>query len=133
MSRHAERCRILLFSILLSVSGAAASGEQAVREIAALTEQIAQLRTQGRFQEALPLAKQALRLKEQELGPRHPDTAMSLHVLAALYIEASDYKQAEHPAQQAVAIRTEVLGAEHSDTAKSLNNLGLIYTRIGKY
>ena len=40
---------------------------------------------QGRYGEAEPLFEQALQLRREVLGGRHPDTLQSLNDLAALY------------------------------------------------
>ncbi len=43
------------------------------------------LRQQGRYSEAEPFAKEALRLGTEEFGPNDPTTATLLNNLAALY------------------------------------------------
>ncbi len=50
------------------------------------------------------------------LGLDHPNTATSLHNLAALYDIQSKYEQAEPLYQRALAIHEQVLGADHPDT-----------------
>ena len=40
---------------------------------------------EGRYADAEPLYKRALAIREEELGPDHPDVAQSLNDLAALY------------------------------------------------
>ena len=50
-----------------------------------LTQQVFKLYRAGRYIEAIPLAKRALAIRELQLGPEHPDTALSLNNLAALY------------------------------------------------
>ena len=54
-----------------------------------------------RYQEAEPLAQQALDIRRRELGNDHLDTAQSLHLLAALHFEQGRYKRAEPLVQQA--------------------------------
>ncbi|NJK81964.1 MAG: tetratricopeptide repeat protein, partial [Chloroflexaceae bacterium] len=42
------------------------------------------LEAQGDYAAARPLSERALAIKEQVLGPTHPDTALSLNNLAGL-------------------------------------------------
>ena len=54
-----------------------------------------ELYAQGRYEEAFPFAKQALKLGEQKFGPDHPNTATFLNNLAALYRAQGKYAKAE--------------------------------------
>ena len=67
------------------------------------------------------------RLREEVLGPMHPDTATSLNNLAVLYNSQGKYDDAEPLFKRALAVREEVLGPMHPDTATSLNNLAVLY------
>ncbi len=80
-----------------------------------------------------PLYKRALAIREQQLGPLHPDTANSLNNLAALYISQGKYEQAEPLFVRALHIYEQQLGPDHPNTANSLNNLALLYESQGKY
>ena len=86
---------------------------------------------QGMYAQAEPLHQRALTIREQVLGPEHPDTASSLNNLAGLYDHQGLYAQAEPLYQRALAIWEKVLGPEHPDTATSLNNLALLYHHQG--
>ena len=50
---------------------------------------------QGRYSEAVPYAKEALRLGEEEFGPDDPTTATILNNLAGLYIRQGKVAEAE--------------------------------------
>ncbi|MEL7036073.1 MAG: CHAT domain-containing tetratricopeptide repeat protein, partial [Cyanobacteria bacterium J06592_8] len=50
--------------------------------------------SQGRYEEAEPLYKQALEMNQKLLGPEHPDVAISLNNLALLYYSQGRYEQA---------------------------------------
>lgn len=91
------------------------------------------LHNRGLQDEAEPLERQALAIREQVLGPEHPETASSLNDLAILYHHHGQYEQAERLYQRALAIREQVLGPEHPETAESLNNLATLYQRQGRY
>src|SRR6266516_2618114 len=87
----------------------------------------------ARYAEAEPLYQRALSIREQQLGPEHPDTATSLNNLAALYFDQGKYEQAEPLLKRALAIYEQQLGPNHPDTATSLNNLALLYDNQGEY
>ena len=108
---------------------------QLVREEAGrlLHETATYLRERARYQEAEPLFLRALHIREQQLGPEHPDVAYSLHGLAALYWHQGKYTEAEPFCQRALCIQEQQLGPEHPDVATSLNSLAILYTDQGKY
>jgi tetratricopeptide (TPR) repeat protein len=75
----------------------------------------------------------ALAIRENTLGPNHPDTAAALNDLALLLKEKGDYDGAEPLYRRALAIREKALGPNHPDTAHSLTNLGLLLVDKGMY
>jgi tetratricopeptide (TPR) repeat protein len=88
---------------------------------------------QGKYGEAEPLLQRALAIREEQLGPTHPDTVTSLSNLAYLYHAQGKYGEAEPLYQRVLAICEEQLGLTHPDTATSLNNLAGLYQAQGKY
>ena len=87
----------------------------------------------GDYRDAEEPLTQALALREQALGPEHPDVATSLNNLAVLYHAQGQYAKAEPLYQRALAIREKALGPEHPDVATSLNNLAGLYHAQGQY
>lgn len=85
----------------------------------------------GQYADAIPLAEKSLALREQALGPEHPDTAKSLNSLAELYRAMGAYGKAEPLYDRALAIDEKSLGPEHPQTAISLNNLAALYWLTG--
>ncbi len=67
---------------------------------------------QGRYSEAEPYAKEALRLGMGELGPNDPITASLLNNLAAIYEAQGRYAEAEPLYQHSLAIGDKALGPE---------------------
>ena len=67
---------------------------------------------QGRYQEALPFAEEALRLGEEEFGPNDPTTATLLNSLAVLNRAQGRYAEAEPLYQRSLAISEKGLGPE---------------------
>ena len=68
------------------------------------------LESQGDYAAARPLYEQALAIRKEVLGERHPDYATSLNNLAVLLQSQGDYAAARPLYEQALAIRKEVLG-----------------------
>src|SRR5207248_418665 len=78
-----------------------------------LFETASYLHDHAHYREAEPLYQRALRIREQQLGPEHPDVAASLHNLAILYHQQGKYREAEPLYQRALRIREQQLGPEH--------------------
>ncbi len=85
---------------------------------------LAGLRTlyQGRYKEAEPLLQRALKIRQEQLGGEHPDTAASLNNLAGLYESQGRYQEAEPLLQRAVTIVVRQLGEEHPHTQQVIAN-----------
>ena len=84
---------------------------------------------QGDYAAAKPLCEQALAIRKEVLGERHPATAISLHNLAGLLVMQGDYAAARPLYEQALAILKAVYGERHPATATSLNNLAYLLVR----
>jgi tetratricopeptide (TPR) repeat protein len=80
----------------------------------------------GDHTDARPLFERALAIREEVLGPDHPDTATSLSNLANLLDDQGNHAAARSLCERALAIREKVLDPEHPDTAISLNNLAAL-------
>jgi Tfp pilus assembly protein PilF len=77
---------------------------------------------QGQYPEAEPLLVQAVRIREQTLGPEHPDTATSLSNLAIFYADLHHFRQAEQLFERALEICEKVFGPKHPRTLQVLEN-----------
>jgi tetratricopeptide (TPR) repeat protein len=91
------------------------------------------LHRRAQYPQAEPLYQWALAIREQQLGPGHPDTATILNNLANLYQEQGKYEQAEPLYQRALAIDEKAYGPDHPEVAADLNNLANLYRTQGKY
>ncbi|KWT75279.1 tetratricopeptide repeat protein [Candidatus Magnetominusculus xianensis] len=87
----------------------------------------------GRYEQAEPMYKRSLEIREQVLGKDHFGTATGLNNLAGLYDAQGRYKEAEPMYQRSLEIREQVLGKDHPATAESLNNLAGLYREQGRY
>jgi CHAT domain-containing protein len=99
----------------------------ALSRAARLNAEGVRLYGQGKVADAIPPMRQALRLRQEVLGQRHPDYASSLNNLATFYQVMGEYGKALPLYQQALRLRQEVLGQRHPDYASSLNNLAMLY------
>ncbi len=89
------------------------------------------LQAMGDLAGARPYVERALAIREEVLGPCHPDTANSLNNLGVLLRASGDLAGARPYYERALAICEEALGPRHPDTARSLNNLGMLLQAMG--
>uniref|UniRef100_A0A8C5N6E6 Kinesin light chain n=1 Tax=Gouania willdenowi TaxID=441366 RepID=A0A8C5N6E6_GOUWI len=94
---------------------------------------VIQYASQGRYEVAVPLCKQALEDLEKTSGHDHPDVATMLNILALVYRDQNKYKEAAHLLNDALSIREKTLGKDHPAVAATLNNLAVLYGKRGKY
>ncbi|CAB4055131.1 KLC [Lepeophtheirus salmonis] len=94
---------------------------------------VIQYASQGRYEVAVPLCKQALEDLEKTSGHDHPDVATMLNILALVYRDQNKYKEAANLLNDALTIREKTLGLHHPAVAATLNNLAVLYGKRGKY
>lgn len=94
---------------------------------------VIQYASQGRYEVAVPLCKQALEDLEKTSGHDHPDVATMLNILALVYRDQNKYKEAANLLNDALNIREKTLGENHPAVAATLNNLAVLYGKRGKY
>lgn len=99
----------------------------ALSEAKRLSEQAEQLYQQGKYYEAIPLAKRSLIIFEQVLGPNNPDVATVLDRLAWLHYWQRNYVEAESLWQRALAIHERLLNPDNLLVGISLRNLASLY------
>jgi CHAT domain-containing protein len=112
---------------------AIAQDQNVLRSALKLGQQATQLYGQGEYQQALPLAEEALSLREQELGANHPLVAGTLGNVAALHQALGNYDRAATLLQRALTITAQIAGIESLDYALQLNNLAEVYRAQGNY
>jgi CHAT domain-containing protein/Tfp pilus assembly protein PilF len=129
------RVWLLMSAFWLGVLLAAASvaAGDPLEEARVLNQQVIKLYKAGRYQEAVPLAQQALKIREKVLGPEHPDTAHSLNNLAMTYHQLGAYEKALPLLQRALEIKEKTFGPDHPETAYSINQLAMTYDQLGAY
>jgi tetratricopeptide (TPR) repeat protein len=84
------------------------------------------LRSVGQYAEARPYYERALAIREQVLGPEHPNTATSLNNLGALLQEQGDLAGAHPYFERALHIFIARLGPDHASTQTVQRNLAAL-------
>jgi tetratricopeptide (TPR) repeat protein len=74
----------------------------------------------------------ALAVREDAVGPDHPDVATACHILGAMYMERERYTEAEPLLQRALEIRMRNFGPSHSDVASTIDDLATLYRAQGR-
>jgi CHAT domain-containing protein/Tfp pilus assembly protein PilF len=91
-----------------------------------LMRRITALAQEGRYGEAVGLARKLATEAERTSGPQSPLTATTLVVLAQALQAQGETTEAEKVLRRALAIREKALGANHPDVAAVLSTLGQI-------
>jgi len=86
----------------------------------------------ARYSEAEPLLLRALQIREQQLGPEHPETATRLGNLALLYDSQGKDEQAEPLYVRALAILEQSLGSQHPHTQQTRQNYAILLRAMGR-
>jgi CHAT domain-containing protein/Tfp pilus assembly protein PilF len=141
LTKLSRLCLLLLVCLCVAPQKAAGQekGTEAteqsadLKEASDLNQQVVRLYTEGKYEEAIPIAERALDIREKALGPVNPDVATSLYNLAQLYRAKGDYSQAEPLYKRAIDIREKTLGPESPKLGNTLNTLAMLYDDEGDY
>lgn len=132
---------LVLSTGILSLSGAMAQQSTSPRsdtktlteaESAELAEasrdsvRVVQLHNEGKFDEALPLAKRVLVTREKVLGLDDSRTASALVNLAEIYLAKRNYTEAEKLYARLLPVYERAFGADAPRTATTVSRLALI-------
>jgi CHAT domain-containing protein/Tfp pilus assembly protein PilF len=105
----------------------ATAQDRAAQEATRLSAEAVRLAGTGKPNEALPLAERVLSLREEALGPQHPDVAVALDRLATLLRDRQEFARAEPLYLRALTIAEAQAPPGHPDLALILNNMGAMY------
>jgi CHAT domain-containing protein len=119
----------VLAGLFLAVSLAFAQEER----WAQLSQQVEQLGQQGRINQAIPLAEQAVKVAEATFGPNDRRTGLSLDELGLLYKNLDDLPDADSCFRRALAIFKAVGGSQSKDAGAVLLNLADLYADHGRW
>ena len=82
---------------------------------------------QGRYEIACVKILAAIDIRKRILGLEHPETLVSMNIMAIAYFRVDRLEDAEKLHVQILEARKRVLGAEHPNTLSSMNNLATTY------
>ena len=91
-----------------------------------------QFYNQGKYDQALPAAQEALRIAGPTFGPESRQVATSLNDLALVLVELDRWAEAEPLYRRALAVNEKLLGPQHPEVASNLNNLALLYLNMDR-
>lgn len=132
-----SRTLALIFITLLCACAAAAqgtpaaSGEQA--EAARLNAEVLRLYREEKYDDALPLARRVLELREKTLGPDDLSVAGALNNLAAIYTRKGKGGEAESLLRRSLAIAEKRPGADSDFAADVVGQLGRLRLEARDY
>jgi tetratricopeptide (TPR) repeat protein len=117
-----------LFLALLTASSILAltvtATYQESSDAAALEVQVVKLYKEGKFDDAVPLAKRVLKIREGQLSPSDPLLADSMGNLAMLYLAKGKFDDADSLLKRALAIYEQSPDQNALVLAKTLDSLG---------
>jgi len=125
-------CLIVAAALALNVFTFSPSVAQS-NDYQALNRQATELSQAGKYAAAIPLAQQALAIREKAVGPNHLDVGILLNNLALLFVNQGRYAEAEPLYKRSLAIQEKTLGPNNIGVATLLNNFAFLYFNLGRY
>ena len=86
----------------------------------------------GRQQDALELLERVVTTRKETQGEKHPDTLVSMYVLAHIYRNMGQREEALQLIEKVVTTSKRTLGEEHPNTLASMHSLALRYSEVGQ-
>jgi tetratricopeptide (TPR) repeat protein len=127
---------IAFASLALSLIGPSLSGQAPLPQaddVEALKQQVAELSKAGKYDEAIPIAKKILELREAQGGAENPGNANSLYRLAELYAKKRDYAKAEPLYQRALNLQQRSRSTNDLSAALMTQSLADLYAATREY
>ncbi len=85
----------------------------------------------GLYAKAQSLAERSLKMRREVLGPRHPDTLLSLNLCGVVAVRQGDTRTAERSFREAVEGARQALGSDHPQTLTWAGNLAGVLDMLG--
>jgi TonB family protein len=98
-----------------------------LQEASTLNESAVKLYNQGKYDEALPVAKRALEIREKLLPRTDPRISSSLTNLGEIYFAKKDYKAAKEIFQRLLKIQEETFGPDDVNLVFTLDQLAVLH------
>jgi CHAT domain-containing protein/tetratricopeptide (TPR) repeat protein len=130
--RHRVVLNVLLVALVASI-GPLRAHAQGADDLAALREQVSQLRNQAKYAEAAPVAERYVALARQKHGEEHEAYAAASSWLAIVYKDQGRYAEAEPLYLRVLTFYEKAAGPNHPHVAATLSNLAEVYLSQGRY
>jgi TonB family protein len=124
---------LCLTSLLLVGTLHSSQESPELQQAATLTDSVIKLFSQRKYNEALPLAKRALQIREKLLPRTDQRVTDSLTNLGEIYIGKQDYEAARDVFKRSLEIQRERFGPESVNLAPLLDRLAPLHFRTGSY
>lgn len=98
-----------------------------------LNEEAQRLSNAGKYQEAIPLAKDVVTKAIEIHGKESDDVANAEYNLAVIYHHQGLLKEAEELYVESLRLREKLFGPDHTDVSISLNELALLYIHQNRH
>lgn len=99
---------------------------EALAEASQISLQVVKLYNEGKYDEALPLAKRALELRERALGPDHEIVQAALLNLVEIYTAKKKYGEAQKLVERILRTSEKTIGPEDAVNAIILDRLAFL-------
>lgn len=119
----------IAFTVILLILSSSQQEFPELKEASDLTESVVKLMSAQKFEEALPLAKRALEIRERVLPRDDPRIGNSLVYLVGVYNGKRDFGKAKETLQRLLQYQTERFGAENVKLAPTLERLAALHFR----
>lgn len=117
----------LFCPVIAQTTSTAPDKSAQLQEASRLSAQVTELYNNDRYDEAMPLAKRALEIRESVAGPNDPLVGDALQNLGLLYSGKRNYSDALSFYKRALAIFEKALGPDNAKSANTLHYLGWSY------
>jgi len=97
-----------------------------------LNGQVVSCYKQAQYAQAVEMGRLAVKNAEAAYGPDHPNVAISLNNLGAVYLSMGQYDKAEPLLQRALAVDEKIFGKEHPNSVADRANLNQLYALKGQ-
>ena len=98
-----------------------------------MNREIVELSSEGKYGEAIRVAKKAVVMAEKKYGRKHKTTASFIYNLGLAYLRDNSYKKGLKNLQEAALLWEELLGKESLTTAMGYNGVAVAYELLEKY
>jgi tetratricopeptide (TPR) repeat protein len=122
--------KISLIVILVTSFGFVSTAQEELYN--KLNSRLAVLYKQGKTEEAIKVAEEALQVAIKTFGEEHPYVSSSLNNIALLYINEGRYEKAEELYERSLVIAEAILGKDHPQLAGILENMVRCSEELGQ-